>query len=126
MEKNPVILVVDDISVNLDLIKAQLRDEPYEVRTATSGPEALKMIEQERPDMVLLDIMMPEMDGFEVLKNIRKNPATKTLPVVMLTALSEYEHQEHAQGEGCDGYLTKPLIMSQLDAMFEKFLKPTC
>jgi len=122
-EKKPLILAVDDNPVNLTLLRSQLRFEPYEVITATSGEEALAMIEERRPDVVLLDIMMPDMDGYEVLTCIRENPATEELPVIMLTALTEFEHQAEATMAGANGYLTKPLVMSLLVEELDKLFK---
>ena len=109
-----MILAVDDISVNLTLLRSQLRFSDYDIITASSGQEALDLIQSARPDAVLLDIMMPDMDGFEVLEAIRNNPATEELPVIMLTSLSEFEHHAHATMKGANGYLTKPLVTNQL------------
>jgi two-component system cell cycle response regulator len=83
------ILVVDDIAANVRLLEAKLAAEYFEVVTASSGPEALEIIERNAPDIVLLDVMMPEMDGFEVCTKIRANAKTRFLPVVMVTALSD-------------------------------------
>ena len=77
MDKKPLILAVDDIAVNQTLLKSQLRFSDYDIITASSGKEALEQIATEHPDAVLLDIMMPEMDGFEVLEAIRENPDTE-------------------------------------------------
>ena len=114
MEKKALILVVDDIPVNLLLIKSQLRFSRYDVITAPGGREALELIGERHPDAILLDIMMPEMDGFEVLEAIRSNPETEKLPVIMLTSLSEMEYHNNAEAKGANGYLTKPLVSSQL------------
>lgn len=114
MENKALILVVDDIPVNLLLVKSQLRFSRYDVITAPSGREALELIDERHPDAILLDIMMPEMDGFEVLEAIRSNPETEKLPVIMLTSLSEMEYHNNAEAKGANGYLTKPLVSSQL------------
>ncbi|MCC7305392.1 MAG: response regulator, partial [Alphaproteobacteria bacterium] len=81
------VLVVDDILPNVKLLEAKLSTEYYEVLTATSGAEALKKVAAEKPDIVLLDVMMPGMDGFEVCSIIKRNPETAHIPVVMVTAL---------------------------------------
>ena len=81
------ILVVDDIEANVRLLQAKLEAEYYEVLTAKDGPEALKAAAESRPDIVLLDVMMPGMDGFEVCRRLRADPATRHIPVVMVTAL---------------------------------------
>ena len=123
MDKKPLILAVDDIAVNQTLLKSELRFSDYDVITASSGKEALEKIATEHPDAVLLDIMMPEMDGFEVLEAIRENPDTEELPVIMLTSLSEFEHRAHATLKGSTGYLTKPLVTSQLIEALDNILK---
>ena len=123
MDNKPLILAVDDISVNLTLLRSQLRFSDYDIITASSGQEALDLIQSARPDAVLLDIMMPDMDGFEVLEAIRNNPATEELPVIMLTSLSEFEHHAHATMKGANGYLTKPLVTNQLIGALDAILK---
>ena len=123
MDNKPLILAIDDISVNLTLLRSQLRFSDYDIITASSGQEALDLIQSARPDAVLLDIMMPDMDGFEVLEAIRNNPATEELPVIMLTSLSEFEHHAHATMKGANGYLTKPLVTNQLIEALDAILK---
>ena len=120
MEKKKLILAVDDIPVNQTLLKWQLRFSEYDVITASNGKEALQKIAADHPDAVLLDIMMPGMDGFDVLEAIRQNPETEELPVIMLTSLSEMEHHAHATMKGANGYLTKPLVTNQLIASLDK------
>ncbi len=120
MEKKKLILAVDDIPVNQTLLKSQLRFSEYDVITASNGKEALQKIAADHPDAVLLDIMMPGMDGFDVLEAIRQNPETEELPVIMLTSLSEMEHHAHATMKGANGYLTKPLVTNQLIASLDK------
>ena len=120
MEKKKLILAVDDIPVNQTLLKSQLRFSEYDVITASNGKDALKKIATDHPDAVLLDIMMPGMDGFDVLEAIRQNPETEELPVIMLTSLSEMEHHAHATMKGANGYLTKPLVTNQLIASLDK------
>ena len=118
-----MILAVDDIPVNQLLIKSQLRFSRYDVITASGGREALELIVEHHPDAVLLDIMMPEMDGLEVLEAIRSNPETEKLPVIMLTSLSEMEYHNSAAAKGANGYLTKPLVSSQLIAALDNILQ---
>ena len=120
MDKKPLILAVDDIAVNQTLLKSQLRFSDYDIITASSRPEALEKIQTLQRDAVLLDIMMPEMDGFEVLEHIRQNPETEELPVIMLTSLSEFEHHAEATMKGATGYLTKPLVTAQLIEALDK------
>lgn len=103
------ILVVDDIMPNVKLLEAKLKNEYYNVLCAYSGAEALEIIEKEKPDLVLLDVMMPEMDGFEVCRRIKANPETEHIPVVMVTALTDTADRVNGLQAGADDFLTKPL-----------------
>tara|TARA_B100001750_G_C15510148_1_gene603067 strand:- start:191 stop:1630 length:1440 start_codon:yes stop_codon:yes gene_type:complete len=103
------ILVVDDILPNVKLLEAKLKNEYYNVLCAYSGAEALEIIKNEKPDMVLLDVMMPEMDGFEVCRRIKNDPETEHIPVVMVTALTDAADRVNGLEAGADDFLTKPL-----------------
>src|SRR5437762_9498264 len=83
------VLVVDDVELNVKLLEAKLSSEYFEVIAADNGPTALELAESELPDIILLDIMMPRMDGFEVCRRLKANPRTADIPVVMVTALSD-------------------------------------
>lgn len=103
------ILVVDDIMPNVKLLEAKLKGEYYNVLSAYGGQEALDIIQAEKPDIVLLDVMMPEMDGFEVCRRIKSNPETEHIPVVMVTALTDAADRVNGLKAGADDFLTKPL-----------------
>lgn len=103
------VLVVDDILPNVKLLEAKLKAEYYDVVTALSGPEALKKIIDESPDVVLLDVMMPGMDGFEVCRQIKANPKIAHIPVVMVTALTDTEDRVRGLENGADDFLSKPV-----------------
>lgn len=103
------VLVVDDILANVKLLEARLTAEYFEVMTAMSGPEALAMCERSAPDIILLDVMMPGMDGFEVCRRIKSNPKTLHIPVVMVTALDQASDRVKGLEAGADDFLTKPV-----------------
>ncbi len=103
------VLVVDDILPNVKLLEAKLASEYYEVITATSGMEALEKVRNDSPDIVLLDVMMPEMDGFEVCRKIKEDPALAHIPVVMVTALTDASDRVRGLEAGADDFLSKPL-----------------
>ena len=103
------VLVVDDILPNVKLLEAKLLSEYYEVVTASNGPDALQKIVDHKPDIVLLDVMMPGMDGFEVCRQIKANPAVAHIPVVMVTALTDSEDRVRGLENGADDFLSKPV-----------------
>ena len=103
------ILVVDDASENIDVLSAVLRPE-YKVKVALSGERALKIaIGDSRPDMILLDIMMPEMDGYEVCQLLKSNPTTQNIPIIFITAKSQEEDERKGLELGAEDYITKPI-----------------
>lgn len=103
------VLVVDDVAPNVKLLEAKLASEYFDVLTAYSGMEALEVISREHPDIVLLDVMMPGMDGFEVCRRIKADPSTMHIPVVMVTALDQPADRVTGLEAGADDFLTKPL-----------------
>ncbi len=110
----PKILVADDNLQNVELLEAYLADIPCEIRGAADGVETLELIESFQPDLVLLDVMMPRLSGFEVCRKVRENPATKDLPILMVTALNEPSDFERGVQAGADDFLTKPVNKIEL------------
>ena len=103
------VLVVDDISANLKLLEVRLNAEYFEVVTASNGPAALEACERNQCDIVLLDVMMPGMDGFEVARRLKANPATHHIPIIMVTALDQPSDRVRGLEAGADDFLTKPV-----------------
>lgn len=103
------VLVVDDILPNVKLLEAKLTSEYYDVLTAMNGEEALKKVAEESPDIVLLDVMMPGMDGFEVCARIKSTPESAHIPVVMVTALTDVQDKVRGLESGADDFLSKPI-----------------
>src|SRR5216684_9334086 len=108
------VLVVDDNAMNVELAAATLEPEGYEVERATSGEEALQKVEQGTFDVVLLDVMMPGMSGYEVCERLKKDERTRFLPVVMVTALDKREDKVRGIAAGADDFLNKPFDRAEL------------
>ena len=118
------VLVVDDDPKIVRLVEMNLTQEGYQVRTAADGEEALASVAQVRPDLLVLDVMMPRMDGFETLKRLNADPATAELPVSLLTARSQDEDVFEGYGTGARWYLTKPFQPGELRTIVRHVLGP--
>src|ERR1041385_7897282 len=103
------ILVVDDVPANVKLLEARLSAEYFDVMTASNGTEALAICARAECDIILLDVMMPDMDGFEVCRRLKTDPATHHIPVVMVTALDSPSDRNRGLEAGADDFLTKPV-----------------
>ncbi|MBF0528168.1 MAG: two-component system response regulator [Deltaproteobacteria bacterium] len=121
--KTPIILVVDDEEVNLRLIDALLRPQGYKVITARDGEQALSKVKETPPDVILLDIMMPKMNGFEVAERLRQDSETRLIPIVMVTALQDVEDRVRALEAGAEDFLSKPVARTELRARIRSLLK---
>lgn len=117
------ILVVDDTPLNVKLLVAKLVHDYYVVTTAENGREALKKVEEEKPDIILLDIMMPEMDGFETCQRLKNNPATAHIPIIIITALSDISDRVRGLAAGADDFLSKPIDDLALMARIRSLLR---
>ena len=110
----PRVLIADDDPKGAELLEAYLSDSGYELATAADGEQTLKQVAAWRPDLILLDVMMPRISGFEVCKRIRANPATHDIAVLMITALDQHSDIERAVEAGTDDFLSKPIAKSEL------------
>lgn len=110
------ILVVDDVSANVNLLSSMLIREGYDVVTASDGEQALHMVGDTHPDLVLMDVMMPTLSGYEVCGRIKRNPVTRLIPVVLITALNGREDKIQGINAGADDFLTKPVDVHELKA----------
>lgn len=121
--KLPLVLAVDDNLQNLELVLAYLEDVECETVSAADGTSALEIIKSRHPDLVLLDVMMPKISGFEVCKKIKRDPQTADIPVIMVTALNELGDIERAIQSGTDDFLSKPINKWELVTRVRTMLK---
>jgi CheY-like chemotaxis protein len=123
-EKNAsTVLVVDDNVQNLELLVAYLEDIECRVLSATGGPEALDTVKKTPPDLILLDVMMPKMSGFEVCRRLKNDPNTSDIPIIMVTALNELGDIERAINSGTDDFLSKPVNKWELVTRVKTMMK---
>lgn len=123
MSDKQVVLVVDDEPFIVDMVTTYLGIKGYEVRGAYTGEDGLTLIPLEKPDILLLDLMLPDMEGFEVCARVRAMPDFAQMPVVIISARSEPESKARAEKAGANVYLTKPIKMPELLAEVEKLLR---
>jgi CheY-like chemotaxis protein len=116
------VLIVDDNAVNLKLVRVLLAGEGYDVRTATSADEALAVLEGFRPRLILMDIQLPGMDGLELTRRLKADPAMRGIRIVALTAYAMKGDEEKALAVGCDGYIPKPIDTRTLPDLVARHL----
>ncbi len=114
MENKPLILLVDDQMQNLELLEAFLCPCGYEVTMACSGEEAMKRLSRNSIDLILLDVRMPGIDGFEVCRRIRADEAHRRIPIIMVTAMQDTEDRQMGKKAGCDDFISKPVVKADL------------
>lgn len=122
-EKTQVVLVVDDNLQNLELLQVYLEDIDCRTVAAHNGLEALQIIKNDPPDLILLDVMMPKMSGFEVCKRIKNDPKTDDIPIIMVTALNEFRDIERGIDSGTDDFISKPVNKLELLTRVKTMLK---
>lgn len=116
------ILIIEDDRDNMDLMRYMMERQGYEVLEAYDGREGLEMARTKLPHLALVDLAMPEVDGWTVIRELKKDPATQQIKIVVVTVRSLLEDRLRAQEAGCDAYLTKPMSMIQLAEVVAQFL----
>ena len=119
------VAVIEDNQINIDLIRYQLKVEGFEVFIEKTGEKGLKMIKNQKPDLILLDVGLPDIDGFELCRNLRSDEMTKDYPIIMLTARAEDSDRIEALKLGADDYITKPYNAEELILRIKNLLKRT-
>jgi CheY-like chemotaxis protein len=122
MEQMASIMIVDDEVINIEILLEALESN-YDIIVAINGEEALELIQSEKPDLILLDIMMPGIDGYEVCRRIKSNDKTRDIPVVFLSAKQAENAKQKGLELGADDYITKPFDPFVVQSIVEKYLK---
>ncbi len=117
------VLIADDNDQNRELLDAYLADEDYQILMARDGEETLQVVREQQPDLILLDIMMPRMSGYEVCEKLKSDSEFSGIPVLVVTALNEMGDIEKAVAAGCDDFLTKPVNQLELKTRIRSLLK---
>src|SRR5262245_42932545 len=110
------ILIVEDNALNMKLFTDLLKSQGYRILQANDGANALKLLKEQRPDLIMMDIQLPDISGIELTKQLKKDEALRSIPVVAVTAFAMHHDEEVIRESGCESYLTKPI---SLDRMFE-------
>ena len=122
MNNEPIILAVDDDEDNLVLLTEVLEPLNCLVMTATHGQTALRLAQAYQPNLILLDIMLPDLNGIEVVYRLKQNQETAKIPVIAVTALARLEDRDHLILAGCNNYISKPYILDDLEALIRHYL----
>ena len=118
----PLVLIVEDNPVNLELVSALLEEHGCEALVATTGDAAIQLLRQSRPNLVLMDVQLPGMNGYQLTRRIKADPALADIPVVALTAHAMAHEDARAREAGCDAFLTKPIDIQAFKEILQRFL----
>jgi two-component system, cell cycle response regulator DivK len=121
---NETILIVEDNPVNRKLLLTILKPHGYRLLTAVDGEEALRIVDQEMPDLILMDLQLPKLNGYEATKTLKENPLTCHIPIIALTAHAMADEQARALDSGFQEYITKPIDTRLFPGQVQQFLKP--
>src|SRR5665647_1124275 len=122
MDRRKTIMIVDDTEMNIDILVKALQDD-YDLIVAINGLEAIELLEEQKPDLILLDIVMPEMDGYDVLRTIKKNPELEHIPVILLSANTDSDSKTKGFYLGAVDYVTKPFEIVEVKARVKTHLE---
>lgn len=120
--RQPLVLVVDDNEDNLLLLAFLLEQLGCAIITAADGQTALDLVQTQPPSLILLDMMLPDLDGIEVLRCLKQNPLTTDIPVIAVTAMARPEDRERILSAGCNEYVTKPYVIDELEVLLRRYL----
>ncbi len=120
---SPLILIVEDNFMNRDMLARRLKRRNFRVVDAVNGPDGLQIARREHPDLIVLDISIPVIDGYEVARRLKNDPATAAIPIIALTAHALSEDRERALSAGCDEYTTKPVNFGALLILIHQLLE---
>ncbi|MGB9803452.1 MAG: response regulator [Desulfofundulus sp.] len=118
----PLILIIEDNPLNTKLVRDILQSQGYETREAATATQGLEMVRRERPDLILMDIELPGMDGLQATRVLKEDPATRDIPVLAVTAYAMKGDAEKALAAGCDGYISKPIQLKDFIDRVKAFL----
>ena len=120
--RQPIVLVVDDNQDNLSLLAFLVEQLDCTILTAENGQTALDLVENHQPSLILLDMMLPDLDGLEVLARIRQSPVTAGIPVIAVTAMARQQDRDRILSAGCNEYVTKPYNVDEIEALMRRYL----
>ena len=119
------VLIVDDARDNRELLAVVLTWEGFVVSTAASGEEALAAVAQQPPELILLDVMMPGMNGYDVTATLKGNPTTRSIPIILVTAMADFSAKERGRGAGAEDFIAKPVTRDSLVPRIHRLLQQT-